>query len=544
MKRAIIYIRVSTDEQADKGYSLQHQEESLRKHCQINTIDLVELVKEDYSAKTFIRPAFQSLLQKLKSRKLKADFLMFTKWDRFSRNAPDAYGMIATLTNLGIEPQAIEQPLDLGIPENKIMLAFYLAAPEVENDRRALNVTVGMRRAKKEGRWMASAPKGYSNITTEDGRKIITPNQDAPIIKWAFDTLLTGQYSVEEVRRMCAKKGTVFSRNRFHEMIRQPVYCGRLLIKAYKNEEEQMVKGSHEAIISEALFDEVQDVLKGRRRKLVYQISAKDELPLRGFLTCPRCQNKLTGSASTGGSKLKHYYYHCVKGCKERVKAKMVNDSFSSCINEIHFKEEVELLYNLILNSIFKSKAKDKASNQKTLHMEIEKLKDRMNKAQQFMLDGQMEMTEYREIKRHIEPKIEDLLHQQLNYNLIENEYKGYLKKGLTAIKNLGHLFENSPLTVKQDILRSILRKNLVFLDGRVRTEGWNELILLCARFDGQLSEGKNEKRSNFSSSSRMVTPRGFEPPTNRTGICHSIQLNYGAICFVQIYVSYFYLNR
>jgi hypothetical protein len=123
------------------------------------------------------------------------------------------------------------------------------------------------------------------------------------------------------------------------------------------------------------------------------------------------------------------------------------------------------LFYNLILNSIFKSKANDKAENQKTLQLEIEKLKDRMNKAQQFMLDGQMEMTEYREIKRNIEPKIEGLLSQQLNYNLIENEYKGHLKKGLTAMKNLGHLFDNSPLSVKQDILRSILRKNLVFFD-------------------------------------------------------------------------------
>jgi hypothetical protein len=47
--------------------------------------------------------------------------------------------MISVLMKLEIEPQAVEQPLNLEIPENKIMLAFYLAAPEVENDRRALN---------------------------------------------------------------------------------------------------------------------------------------------------------------------------------------------------------------------------------------------------------------------------------------------------------------------------------------------------------------------------------------------------------------------
>lgn len=59
--------------------------------------------------------------------------------------------MINQLRDLNAEPQAIEQPLDLSIPENKMMLAFYLAAPEVENDRRALNVFYGMRRAKKKG---------------------------------------------------------------------------------------------------------------------------------------------------------------------------------------------------------------------------------------------------------------------------------------------------------------------------------------------------------------------------------------------------------
>lgn len=177
MKKAIIYIRVSTDEQADKGYSMRHQEEYLRKYCEMNSIQMLEVVKEDYSAKTFIRPSFNKLLVRLKTKKIRADYLMFTKWDRFSRNAPDAYAMISTLNKIGIEPQAVEQPLDLSIPENKIMLAFYLSAPEVENDRRALNTLVGMRRARKEGRWISSAPKGFDNKLDDRGKKVIVPNQ-------------------------------------------------------------------------------------------------------------------------------------------------------------------------------------------------------------------------------------------------------------------------------------------------------------------------------------------------------------------------------
>ncbi len=156
-KKVILYIRVSTDEQADRGYSLRHQEETLRKFCEFNDFEIVALFTEDYSAKTFNRPDFKKLLELLKKKNVASD-LLFVKWDRFSRNAPEAYGMIATLNKLGVKPQAIEQPLDLRIPEHKMMLAMYLTMPEVENDRRALNTYFGMRRAKKEGRCVSTAP--------------------------------------------------------------------------------------------------------------------------------------------------------------------------------------------------------------------------------------------------------------------------------------------------------------------------------------------------------------------------------------------------
>jgi site-specific DNA recombinase len=131
MKIADLYFRVSTDEQAEKGYSQRNQEEILRKYCEINAIQIRKLIFEDHSAKTFDRPKWNDLLLDLRKSRGKSDIILFTKWDRFSRNAGDAYQMINTLRKLGIEPQAVEQPLDLSIPENKMMLAFYLAAHEV-----------------------------------------------------------------------------------------------------------------------------------------------------------------------------------------------------------------------------------------------------------------------------------------------------------------------------------------------------------------------------------------------------------------------------
>lgn len=204
MKRiADLYVRVSTDEQAEKGYSQRNQEELLRKYCTINGIQIRDVIYEDHSAKTFNRPQWKKLLVNLKKNKNKIDLVLFMKWDRFSRNAGDAYQMISLLRKLGVEPQAIEQPLDLTIPENKMMLAFYLAAPEVENDRRALNTFHGLRRARKEGRYMGMAPYGYANKITEDGKKYIAPVlKEAKLVRWIFEEIAKEIFNTESIYHM------------------------------------------------------------------------------------------------------------------------------------------------------------------------------------------------------------------------------------------------------------------------------------------------------------------------------------------------------
>lgn len=82
-RKAIVYIRVSTDEQAEKGHSLAHQEDVLRKYCAINSIEIIGFYKEDYSAKTFDRPEFSKILTLLKKNKGAADLLLFSSGTGF-----------------------------------------------------------------------------------------------------------------------------------------------------------------------------------------------------------------------------------------------------------------------------------------------------------------------------------------------------------------------------------------------------------------------------------------------------------------------------
>ncbi len=66
--------------------------------------------------------------------------------------------MIKYLDKLGIKVESVEQPLDLSIPDNKMLLALYLTAPEIENDKNSIRTTEASRRAKLEGCWMGTAP--------------------------------------------------------------------------------------------------------------------------------------------------------------------------------------------------------------------------------------------------------------------------------------------------------------------------------------------------------------------------------------------------
>ncbi|HSH64781.1 MAG TPA: recombinase family protein, partial [Bacteroidia bacterium] len=116
-QKAILYTRVSTDEQND-GYSPLDQKERLIKYCDQHGIEIVGFYHDDESGKTFDRPEWLNIMAFIKKHRGSVDSILFIKWDRFSRNVAEAYIAIRDLKKYGVEPQAIEQPLDFTIPES------------------------------------------------------------------------------------------------------------------------------------------------------------------------------------------------------------------------------------------------------------------------------------------------------------------------------------------------------------------------------------------------------------------------------------------
>lgn len=498
MKTANLYVRVSTDEQADKGYSQRNQEEILRKYCDINAIRVRAVIFEDHSAKTFNRPKWNDLLKDLKQRRASADLLLFTKWDRFSRNAGDAYQMINTLRKLGSEPHAIEQPLDLSVPENKMMLAFYLAAPEVENDRRALNVFFGMRKAKKEGRWMGSAPIGYVNKTDEQGRKTITPKEPgASIVKWAFEQLANGHIAADQIRKEINSRGVKCSRSNFWNAIRNPVYCGKILIQGYKDEETKVVQGGHQPIVSEKLFYEVQDVLLGRKRKerSATKITADENMPLRGFLICPQCGRMLTGSASKGRNNF-YYYYHCTSTCGCRFKTEHANTLFVKELKNYVLRPGFKEIYVLMLKEAYDEQTNGQQSQKKQVLAAIDALNIRIRNARELVADQKLDPDDYRELKLECSDKIIVLEAKLSGCSNANKNLDGLLESATNTLCHLDSLYKNGTVAQKREIIGSIFPEKLTFDGFRYRTTRLNEAVRLIYAVGAGFSEIKNRKSS------------------------------------------------
>lgn len=511
MSVADLYIRVSTDEQND-GYSPADQEERLRAYCAKNAITVREVVFEDYSAKTFRRPSWTKLLNLMHKRKGHTDLVLFTKWDRFSRNIGDAYMMIGTLEKLGIEPQAIEQPLDLSIPESHLMLAIYLATPQVENMRRGLNVFYGMRQAKKDGRWMGTAPIGYMNLSDPAGKKYIAPKEkEAAIMKYAFEELANGNFNTEQIWRICRQKGLKCSKNNFWVAIRNPIYCGKIFIPPFKDEESRIVQGQHEPLISEALFYDAQDVLNGRKRKVRTKIVVDDKLPLRGFLLCPKCNKLLSGSASKGRTQYYHYY-HCNSVCGFRHKAPDVNSKMVDEIKKYAKSLPTLQLYKEVVVSTYNAKTRLQRNDTKQLKLQLEEAEGKLKKARNLLLSGDIETDDYRSMKAENE-EIVRRLEAKLTATVSDtNNIESLMTSAVSNIAQLGELYENGNVMQQRKIIGSVYPEKLTFDGVNFRTERLNEALTMMLLINRKLEGKKNGTNQLISDLSHEVIRIGFEP--------------------------------
>ncbi len=525
MKRAILMSRVSSDEQS-KGYSLDIQVEKLQAHSLKENIEVINVFKEDHSAKDFNRPEFKKFLQFVSKNKNKVDLLLVVTWDRFSRNVSESYAMISRLKNYGIEVQAIEQPLDLSVPENLLILSVYLALPDIDNRRRSIKITEGVRAAKAAGRWLGSPPYGYKTSRNGSEKPVIVPNEKSDIVKKIFVSLSNGELQSEIIHRL-KKKGFYFNDSSFSSMIRNRVYVGQIYVPGKPKNEGYYVKGLHEPTITTELFEKVQNILAGniRAKKKVDAKSFKEELALRGLLDCDNCGHHLTGSASRSRSGEQHYYYHCNYCGMVRVRADEVHRIVEKILHEISIKKNPKILYDSILKKLLNGKVSKKRSPDK-IEDEIRQIELRIRNTEDNLADSRIDVSTFNNSINRYKNMITSLRAELTACKDTGSDYSRYLKKGLDLLSNMGEYYSKADIEDRRKLIGSTFPGNLIFSKEKCRTANINKAILLIMNADNGFRKQKTDVLFKNLTYTGTVESIGVEPTTSCMPCKRSSQLS------------------
>ncbi|HNX10757.1 MAG TPA: recombinase family protein [bacterium] len=353
MQKGIIYYRVSTEDQAQTGVSLEQQKNACLDYAQKNDIEILKLFHDDgVSAKTTKRAGLQELLAYCKKNHKEIDCLIVYKIDRLSRNVKDYATLLMALGEFNIKFISTTETVN-ETSSGKLIGTIMASFAQFDNDVRSERVSVCMLEKAKQGIWCFKAPFGYLNSRDEQNRAIITIDKSrAEIIKMAFEKFATGLYKMEEIRIMMIKAG--FKTWRDKEISIQSVF--RILIDKFyigvmtiKGQEYQ---GSHEVFINENTFYKCQKLIRTSKRGDNIAFKRTNEMfPLRNFILCPSCGRPFTACLSRNSRGNYYPYYRCYnkncRGYKSISKDKLENkfsDYLKSIAPDPYFAKDLRLI--------------------------------------------------------------------------------------------------------------------------------------------------------------------------------------------------------
>jgi DNA invertase Pin-like site-specific DNA recombinase len=510
--KTVIYTRVSTDEQRKQGFSLQEQERSLRAFAERMGMEVIAHYQDDYSAKDFNRPQFKRFLQDVETKRIRPQILLCVRIDRFSRNLQDSLEMITRLKKYGVELRFVDRDYNTGNPEDLIMKVIDMAMAEVYNARLSINTTKGMREAMRAGRWMGRAPVGYRN--DKESKSVLFDPVSSVFVIRAFEMMETGMYYAEEVRIFIRDEyGYYFTKQKFLNLLRNRFYCGIIEIKPWRNEPGFSLKGVHEPMVSEELFNRVQWVMNNRKKSKGQSDLRREEFPLRSLLVCPRCGRHLTGSASKSRNGSLHHYYHCQKkyNCDFRVRAAIAHDRLEEFFGSFRIQPEVKKLYRLILEKKFSQMNSGKETDLKKIKVDMSGVTAKLKSLNEKFIADHIDVETYSAMKKKLDEEIVDLKNREAQILEQESDFALYIKQGFTLVDNLRRFYHDASVEVKQKIVGSIFPQKLVFDQNSYRTSPVNVAFLQITRVIEQIQK---QNATVSDGVFELAPPPGLEPGT------------------------------
>ena len=357
MKRVVLYLRVSSDEQV-RGTSLGSQEAVCTEFCKRNDMDVVRVFREEgESARTDDRPLFQDMVRFCTDRKNRVDHILVYKLDRFARNSTDYHVHTAALARAKVSVRSATEPI-ADDPVGHLLETVLSGIAQFDNDIRGERSKLGMKRIMERGGWNFQAPLGYRCARASDGLPILEPDPvTGPLVRSLFDAIASGRYTTVGIRDYATEIGLRSAVGKplhvqtIYKMLRGPVYAGRIIGKLTN---WQTVKAAFPPLILEDLFDRVQGVLAGQGHVPSPHMRGNPDFPLRRLLKCFHCGHALTASFATGGHGKRYGQYRCAqKACRGvNVRREVVEAEFLKLLTEIRIESTplLQVFRNKILD--------------------------------------------------------------------------------------------------------------------------------------------------------------------------------------------------
>ena len=168
MKRAVGYVRVSTEDQAREGVSLDNQREKIKAYCMLKDLVMVEIIEDaGISAKNLKRPGMQRVLDLAKRKEI--DAVIVYKLDRMFRSTIDALDTTRKFDKHGIEFHSLQESLDTGSAMGRFFFTLTAAIAEMERGIISERTTAAFQHMKAKGQKTGGdVPFGYD--VDVDGR--------------------------------------------------------------------------------------------------------------------------------------------------------------------------------------------------------------------------------------------------------------------------------------------------------------------------------------------------------------------------------------
>jgi site-specific DNA recombinase len=353
MKKAAIYIRVSTQEQAERGFSIGEQKERLLAYCKAMDWLVHEVyIDAGYTGSNLDRPA----IQKLKSDINKFNVILVYKLDRLSRRQFDILDLIEnTFFPNRVDFASMSEAFDTSTTYGKFMVGLLGSFAQLERDQIKERTTMGRKARAKGGKWHGGGddPVGYDYV---DGELVINEyeaEQIRLIFEMAADSKSNQEILDELITRGYTTKYGSYNQNhvsKISRILKKEVYRGTVKYG------DIITRNAHEPIISEKLFNDANNA-RAIRKEAYGDVGYRKTTLLAGFIRCVKCgarftttisRHKKKGSPSTSENRYHACYSRAFpnskmakqKGCTNKIwRMDDLNEEVGKTVRKLIFEE-------------------------------------------------------------------------------------------------------------------------------------------------------------------------------------------------------------